>query len=349
MLNFDSDFLQDFCFEDLFDFGTKFSLPENEFGFPEGIPEFDLDCPIDTLMLPAKVEHEEAVMIPDYHSESSSYKKASETQETNGTEILSKDRMEEVLHADKRETSSVFSFDSIECSPNNPVVPTAFSTYQKILLKMIDEESISFLLKNPAQIDQQLAEFLACNVEVMTKISCSGLQKGESPFSFVQRINEHLRKTTSKRKDQKLRMIFNKIVKMLVKKTGKKESHRESKAAKMDAFYNKYAPNNQVEFEDCIKNCKFPSKKKLRSIFSQYKLFGEDFQAVLTDSVFVKDYIQKREHKASRLVACFSESQTKFGAELHSKTVAVLRDCIKSFPWSMTDLTTSCALMESTL
>lgn len=348
MLNFDSDFLQDFCFDDLFDFGTKFSLPENEFGFPEGIQEFDLDSPMDTLMMPAKVEQEALAMIPDYHSESSSYKKASDTQETNGTDILSQDRMEEILHADKRETSSVFSFDSIEDSHTAPV-PTAFSTYQKILLKMIDEENINFLLKNPAEIDQPLAEFLACNVEVMTKISCSGLQKGESPFAFVQRINEHLRQTTSKRKDQKLRMIFNKIVKMLVKKTGKKESHRESKASKMEAFYNKYAPNSQVDFEDCIKNCKFPSKKKLRSIFSKYKLFGEDFQSVLTDSVFINDYIQKREHKAARLVACFSESQSKFGVDLHSKTVSVLRDCIKSFPWSMTDLTTSCALLESTL
>lgn len=349
MLNFDSDFNQDFCFDDLFDFGNKFSLPENEFGFPEGIPEFDLDTPIDTFQVPAKVEPYSVKMIPDYHSESSSCKKVSETQETHETDILSQDRMEEILHADQRETSSVFSFDSIEGSNNQNPVPSAYSTYQKILLKMIDEENVNFLLKNPSQIDQPLAEFLACNVEVMTKVSCSGLAKGESPFAFVQRVNMHLRQTTSKRKDQKLRMIFNKIVKMLVKRTGKKDSQRESKASKMEAFYNKYAPNSQADFEDCIKNCKFPSKKKLRSIFSKYRLFGEDFQAVLTDSVFVNDYIQKREHKAARLVSCFSETQAKIGEDLHSKTVSVLRDCIKSFPWSMTDLTTSCALLESTL
>jgi hypothetical protein len=348
MMSLDTNYLYEYSLEDLFDFGTKFSLQENDIGFLEGVPEFDLESPNDNLMIPAKVEFEPAV-IADYNCDSDSCKKASDTQETNGTEIMSQDRVEEMLHADKRETCSVFSFDSIEESLINLPVPAAYSSYQKILLKMIDEESVTFLLKNPSQIDQDLAEFLSCNVEVMTKVSCSGLQKGESAFEYVQRVNEYLQKTTCKRKDQKLRMIFNKIVKLLVKKSGKKESHRESKSVKMDSFYSKYAQSNKTEFEDSIKNCKFPSKKKLRSIFSQYRRFGEDFKAVLTNGIFVNDYIHKRELKAARLVNCFSESQVRFGPNHHSKTVSVLKECIKSFPWSMTDLTTSCALLESTL
>lgn len=347
-MSYDHGYLQDYCFEDMFDFGNKFSLPENDFGFPEEVPEFDLDSPIDDLMIPAKEEFPQ-VLLPECSSDTSSCKKASETQETLGTESVSQAKMEEILQAQKHETCSVFSFDSFEVSPNPIAVPSAFSTYQKILLKMIDEESLNFLLKEPAQLDATMAEFLACNVEVMTKACCKGLQEGETPFTFVHRINELLRQTTTKRKDQKLRMIFNKIVKMLVKKSGKKECQRESKATKMDSFYSKYAPNSKLEFEDCIKNCKFPSKKKLRSIFSQYKHFGEDFQGILSNGVFVNDYIQKREVKAARLVSCFLEAQAKFGADHHSKTVSILRDCIKSFPWSMTDLTTSCALLESTL
>jgi hypothetical protein len=348
MMSFDNIFQEDCSFEDLFDFGARFSLPENDFGFAETIPEFDLDSQIDALMMPEKSPSDSQPAM-DCQSDSSSCKKASETQETNRTEAFSQERVEEMFHADKRETSSVFSFDSIEPTSMAIIIPAAFSTYQKVLLRMIDEENISFLLKNPTQLDQNLAEFIACNVEVMTKVSCAGLLKGESSAEFVQRINETLKKTTEKRKDQKLRMIFNKIVKMLIKKSSKRDCHRESKSTKLEAFYSKYAPTDRTEFEECIKNCKFPSKKKLRSIFSQYKVFGSDFQAVLSNGMFVNDYIQKRELKAARLVNCFSESQNKFGSDHHAKTVSVLRECIKSFPWSMTDLSTSCALLESTL
>lgn len=348
MMSFDDILQQDYSLEDLFDFGGRFSLPENDFGFLESIPEFDLEAQIDSLMKPVELEPELQPAL-DCQSDSSSCKKASETQETNRTEAMSQERVEEMLHADKRETSSVFSFDSIEPASIAIIIPAAFSTYQKMLLRMIDEENISFLLSNPSHIDENLAEFIACNVEVMTKVSCAGFLKGESLADFVLRINETLKKTTEKRKDQKLRMIFNKIVKMLIKKSSKKESHRESKSTKLECFYSKYAPTDRSQFEECIKNCKFPSKKKLRSIFTQYKLFGSDFQAVLTNGMFVNDYIQKRELKAARLVNCFSASQNKFGADHHARTVSVLRECIKSFPWSMTDLSTSCALLESTL
>jgi hypothetical protein len=217
----------------------------------------------------------------------------------------------------------------------------------KILLKMVDCENLNFILKERIELSSSLKEFLACNLEVISKQSFQTIQN-ESEFDWVQRANKHLQNASQKRKDQKLRMIFNKIVKMLFNKSSKRTCVRETKSSKMESFLQKYAPNQKTEFEDFIKDCKFPSKKKLRAMFSEYKLFRSDFAEVIEKNIFVNEYLLKRENKAMRLVENFHQAQKKYENDRKS-VVACLRDCIKSFPWSKNDLETSCSLLYSTL
>lgn len=217
----------------------------------------------------------------------------------------------------------------------------------KILLKMVDCESLNFILKEGIELCSSLKEFLACNLEVISKQSFQTIPH-ESDFDWVQRANKHLQSASQKRKDQKLRMIFNKIVKMLFNKCSKRTCVRETKSSKMDSFLQKYAPNKKAEFEDFIKDCKFPSKKKLKTMFGEYKLFRSDFAEVIEKNIFVNEYLLKREYKAMRLVENFHQAQKKYQSDRKS-VVACLRDCIKSFPWSKNDLETSCSLLYSTL
>lgn len=217
----------------------------------------------------------------------------------------------------------------------------------KILLKMVDCESLNFILKEGIELSSSLKEFLACNLEVISKQPFQIIQK-ENDFDWVQRANKHLQNASQKRKDQKLRMIFNKIVKMLFNKSSKKAGVRETKSSKMESFLQKYSPNKKAEFEDFIKDCKFPSKKKLKAMFSEYKLFRSDFAEVIEKNIFVSEYLLKREYKALRLVDNFHQAQKKYQSDRKS-VVACLRDCIKSFPWSKNDLETSCSLLYSTL
>ena len=221
------------------------------------------------------------------------------------------------------------------------------SALEKILLKMVDCESLNFILKERIELSSSLKEFLACNLEVISKQSFQTIPN-ESDSVWVERANKQLQNASQKRKDQKLRMIFNKIVKMLFNKSSKKSCVRETKSSKMDSFLAKYAPTKKAEFEDFIKDCKFPSKKKLKAMFSEYKLFRSDFAEVIEKNIFVSEYLLKREFKALRLVENFHQAQKKYQSDRKS-VVACLRDCIKSFPWSKNDLETSCSLLYSTL
>lgn len=221
------------------------------------------------------------------------------------------------------------------------------SSIDRILLRMVDEESLSFLIKEEIPISNNLKEFIACNLEVISKYSFSDIAN-ETDQEWVLRANIHLKNSSQKRKDQKLRMIFNKIVKMLFNNSLKKTSSRETKSSKMETFLNKYAPSNKTGFEEFIRDCKFPSKKKLKVIFNEFKLFRSDFAEILEKDIFATEYLNKRNFKAARLVENFNEAKKNFGNDKKS-IVACLKDCIKSFPWSTTDLKTSFALLYSTL
>lgn len=108
-------------------------------------------------------------------------------------------------------------------------------TYDQVLLTMVDEESLSFIIKKNVHVDSQLREFVACILEVMTKFSFK--VSVEVPIKeWVELANEHIKLASTKRKDQKLRMIFNKIVKMLIVRSSTNEKGREPKAQKLSAF-----------------------------------------------------------------------------------------------------------------
>lgn len=258
------------------------------------------------------------------------------------------------LFSGQQRAMSVLSFDSDagaeELTPIQNSDPSA-EGFDKLLLKMVDQENLDFLLSMAQQgghLDEKLKEFLSCNIEVMTKTAFPNLPN-ETSLEWITRANNHLSSTTKKRKDQKLRMIFNKIVKMLINGAGRRESGRESKASRQETFLDKYAKKMPTEFDSAIRDCKFPSKKKLKSVFRSYPLFRQEVEQLLVHKVFYNEYLAKRQVKAQRLVHHFAEAQKKFGHQSRSKVVASLRDCIKSFPWSVQDLSTSCELLHSTL
>lgn len=220
-------------------------------------------------------------------------------------------------------------------------------SYDQLLLKLVDDESLNFIIKQGLPLDFQLKEFIASILEVMTKDTFSPAE-GLTDSEWVEAASQHIGKASIKRKDQKLRMIFNKIVKMLVVKSASVEKGRETKAARLANFANKYSGKDTDNFMALIRDCKFPSKKKLKNIFSRYPAFKLDFSDIINNNVFVNEYFAKRQKKAIRLVATFVEGFKKH-ADDRGKIVAVLRDCIKSFPWSQAELTSSCGLLKSTI
>lgn len=256
---------------------------------------------------------------------------------------------------DSSEVSSVLSMDLETLNKNLPYIKssnvnssnTGPTTYDQVLLEMVDEESLSFLLKKDVQIDEQLREFISCMLEVMTKSSFKAYPE-ISNQEWVEKANRHIKMASQKRKDQKLRMIFNKIVKMLVNRCSSKDNGRDSKASRLSTFANRYGGSEQEAFQALIRDCKFPSKKKLKNIFIKFPAFKIELREIIATKTFENEYMLKRTKKALRLVNTYVQSQQVSGAS-REKTVTVLRDCIKSFPWSTEDLTTSCDLLLSTI
>lgn len=256
---------------------------------------------------------------------------------------------------DHSEVSSVTSFDCDTLKVNLPFVQTYMSdkeagnqtSYDQVLLQMVDDESVSFLLKRSVLLDDKLREFIACMLEVMTKTRFE-FPSGLPAEVWVEKANKHIKMASLKRKDQKLRMIFNKIVKMLVNRCTSKENKRDTKASKVESFAQKYAGADKQAFQGLIKDCKFPSKKKLKNIFIKYPVFRQELREIIICQTFEKEYFAKRQKKAVRLVSTYVNQQ-QLNGEQREKTVLVLKDCIKSFPWSVADIATSCSLLLTTI
>ncbi len=256
---------------------------------------------------------------------------------------------------DSSEMSSVLGSDFETLNQNLPYVKTfncassnaVTTTYDQILLQMVDDDSLNFLLKDGIDINEQLREYITCILEVMTKTSFK-VASELSNQDWVEKANKHIKMASQKRKDQKLRMIFNKIVKMLVNRCSSKDNGRDTKASRLSTFAKRYGGSDQEEFQALIRDCKFPSKKKLKNIFIKFPAFRTELRDIIIKKTFENEYMIKRTKKALRLVNTYVQSQQISGAS-RDKTVSVLRDCIKSFPWSSEDLTTSCDLLLSTI
>lgn len=265
------------------------------------------------------------------------------------------DELQRKSKSDSSEMSSVLSLDSETLNQNRPFVKignssasnTGSTTYDQILLQMVDEDSLTFILKKDIQIDEQLREYISCMLEVMTKTAFTAPAE-LSNQDWIDKANKHIKMTSQKRKDQKLRMIFNKIVKMLVNKCTSKDNGRDTKASRLSTFAKRYGGVEQETFQTLIRDCKFPSKKKLKNIFVKFPAFRTELRDIIVNKTFENEYMIKRTKKALRLVNTYVQSQQNSGAS-REKTVSVLRDCIKSFPWSSEDLTTSCDLLLSTI
>lgn len=220
-----------------------------------------------------------------------------------------------------------------------------------LLLKMLDTEKGEFLLmESDAVINDDIIEFLTCNIEVITKKPFPFEGKPPSLAEWVQVSNHALKYINEKRNDQKLRMIFKKIIKMLINSDVDKVcSGRELKPSRMNRFMHRYAPKNPEHLNAFVNECKFPSKKKLKAIFLQYPLLGQAFYSVLSDGSFLRKITNKRKDKARKLFETFMI------AKIHSKSysrihgVQALRECLKSYPWSMEDLNFSCEMIYGIL
>lgn len=216
------------------------------------------------------------------------------------------------------------------------------SEYEKILNRLIDTNSIDFLLEFEIPLTDKLSEFLCCNISVITKENIDR-HPDESVETWIKRCNEVLqRKLIKKRKDQMLRMVFRKLIRFLVsKRSQEKPINIEFKDYKFEAFLRHYSEKKPERLREAVDVNKYPSKKKLKAFFREFPELTNDIDEVLHNGSFFESLLKKRRFTVARIIGIYTKSFVMQQKD-RNYTVKAIAQNIKSYPWSDDDLSASC-------
>ena len=208
--------------------------------------------------------------------------------------------------------------------------------FDRILLKTIDEKSSDWIPRVGIPLDVLI-------VRISNKARLD--VKLRTDTEFIKQVSAHIQATPNKRKDQKLRMVFNGIFKILINQSPSVPDCRCGHS-KLDSFLDKYAPANRDKLRALIDDCRVPSKRRLKGFFIRYPSLKRDVMEVLALNVYLDSYLRKREKRAKKIsdffIRIFSEKVDDFEYHYYS-----LKEYVKSFPWSVSELSESCALLET--
>lgn len=211
------------------------------------------------------------------------------------------------------------------------------------LLSLIDNGKGEFLLESNTMKTDKLKTFVVASVYVISQSSAVNNLEQMSAKALVNQIPNLLNMTKPKRKDQKLRMIYNSIFKMIV--NAKIKHARQNFPSKFDIFLNEYANEQKDDLKKMLVSSKAPSKKKLKMIFGRHPEIRAEFQRILEQRLFLKEYLGKRLSKSEQIYRKFHELYKQYGDDPVSIS-KVLGTTFKAFPWSISEIKSSCEILH---
>jgi hypothetical protein len=214
--------------------------------------------------------------------------------------------------------------------------------FSKSLLSLIDTAKGDFLLSPENKNSAKLKAFVAASIYVISQSAAVKDLENMMEKSLVMQIPNLLEMTKPKRKDQKLRMIYNSIFKMLV--NAKIKHSRQNFPSKFDTFLSDYKVEQREELKTMLVSSKAPSKKKLKVIFGRYPEIRAEFHKILDQQIFLKEYLSKRLSKSEQIYRKFHElyKQHPNDPMIISK---ILGSTFKAFPWSISEIQSSCDIL----
>ncbi len=252
------------------------------------------------------------------------------------------------LNPDTFRPSAQVSLDDSDEGLETLAVSWAFAS---ILLHIVDCNSLDFLLhsayprKESLCRDHRFRAFTCGVIWILTKTAFD-IKQNEPDEAWVGRANKCLEQSSAKRKDQRLRLVFSGILKLLTKRS---TAHLETRVAgkqKMQYFLDKYAPANRDEFQRLIDVCRTPSKKRLKVLFDCNELFRTHVMEVLNSGTYLKLYMQSRMRRATKICSLFMLSYQRAPHDLQFQR-SYLSECQKSIPWAEAELRIACGLLRS--
>jgi len=213
--------------------------------------------------------------------------------------------------------------------------------YTGLLLRMIDEGRGDFLpypLPSP-----ELRAFLLSSIYAL----CPNVNQALESFGDHQwpsLVYSLLEAAPTKRKDQKLRMVYNSILKMIINSHVK--TMKRNNVTKFEVFVQNYIPSQKDDLKAMILSTKAPSKKKLKVLFAKYPELKREFFEILSKEIFLREYLRKRITKSHQIIKTFLELYRKH--PMDPKTIGQkLSTTFKAFPWPVGEITSGCNLLLS--
>lgn len=219
-------------------------------------------------------------------------------------------------------------------------------TIEYALIKMIDDENVDFLESWP-EVSDFLKEFLSVNIELITKQRLESTPE-ESFSEWSTKANACLKKVVQKRNDQKLRLVFNKMIKLIINRNPRTIRINGKKFNKFERFYMHFAPEDPQEFKQEARFCKFPSCKRLKTFFGKRVYLAQTVKDQIVNGSFLSQYEKKKFMKGTVLLNTFRACK-EVQKVSRADTVSSLKNSLKSYPWSQRELKSSCDILLSTL
>lgn len=220
--------------------------------------------------------------------------------------------------------------------------------FRNILLKIVDDCNIDEgqipekLLKEPKVIS--FLEFVANGV--MKKGVIIAHTDGQD---LVMWLNANLSlERQQKRTDQKLRWVFNTVLKLLSEEMSDPSNNKQSYTDKFDLYLSKTirSPADRQKLKQDIGDCKISSIKRFHEFFLRHQTLRTDFERVLTNPSFFSDLLGKRIRKTMEIIQAFDDWYN-LKIKLNVNTLA--SEIPHRFPWSVAEMQDSISLVKSIL
>jgi hypothetical protein len=244
----------------------------------------------------------------------------------------------------------------------------AVSIYLELLDSGKGDKLAGYLLGNQP-ISQQLSRTGHANFSVRNTSSISGKKLRDFIQSCIRsmQVSEHQASATTtkfvdlpdsqfcqilpklfseckpKRKDQKLRMVYNSIFKLIVNEGW--EYSRSNLQIRLDSFLSKYPKGDRDELKALFACSKAPSKKRLVNTFTKAPEIAKLFKKIVDDGTYFEDYLMKRQVKTEHIFRVFNRLYTDKAGDI--ETIShTLSTTFKSFPWSRSEILESCTTLK---
>lgn len=238
-----------------------------------------------------------------------------------------------------------FSFQGQDISQNIATHGSGISEKAKMMhlvSSLVEDPSLSRLLELRDLINLKEKYLLSIVAESMTSSGmCLSSSPSNSDEAFFDSLKNVLEQRTIKRKDQKLRMVYGALLKMLFKLSPKKKSRNP----RIISFIDKYGQNDRQRLQTAINSCRFPSKKRLLIFFVTFPEIFSDARTLVDSGACLSTCLLKQSKRVEGIVTAFLQAWNESPAD-DTKLRAGMKESLAHMPWSSEELVASISVLR---